>query len=45
MTAPWEVSKLEIRERPPSTLRNIDDEPPGPHGRELVSIRDLKGVF
>jgi hypothetical protein len=35
--APWEVPELEIRERPPSTLRNIniknvDDEHPGPAG-------------
>jgi hypothetical protein len=28
--APWEVPELEIQERPPSMLRNIDD---GPHGR------------
>jgi hypothetical protein len=27
--APWEVSELEIQERPPSTLRNINGGPPG----------------
>jgi hypothetical protein len=26
--APWEVPELKIRERPPSTLRNIDSGPP-----------------
>jgi hypothetical protein len=26
---PWEVPELEIRERPPSALRNIDGGPPG----------------
>jgi hypothetical protein len=36
---PWEVSELEIRERPPSTLRNIDS------GGGLVSIWDLKGAL
>jgi hypothetical protein len=25
---PWEVPELEIRERPPSTLKIIDDDPP-----------------
>jgi hypothetical protein len=39
--APWEVSELEIRERPPSTLGNVDGEPPSPHG----GIQDLKGVL
>jgi hypothetical protein len=29
MTAPWEVSELEIQELPPSMLRNVDDESPG----------------
>jgi hypothetical protein len=27
--APWEVPELEIWERPPSTLRNVDGGPPG----------------
>jgi hypothetical protein len=26
---PWEVAELEIRERPPSTLRNVDGGPLG----------------
>jgi hypothetical protein len=26
---PWEVPELEIRERPPSTLRNVDGGPSG----------------
>jgi hypothetical protein len=26
---PWEVPKLEIRKRPPSTLRNVNDRPLG----------------
>jgi hypothetical protein len=26
--APWEVSELKIRERPPSMLRNVDGGPP-----------------
>jgi hypothetical protein len=27
--ARWEVLELEIREHPPSTLRNVDGSPPG----------------
>jgi hypothetical protein len=26
---PWEVPELEIQERPPSALKNIDGGPPG----------------
>jgi hypothetical protein len=36
---PWEALELEIRERPPSTLENVNDEPPGPL-RGQVSIHD-----
>jgi hypothetical protein len=32
---PREVPELEIRERPPSTLRNVDDGPPGGAGAGL----------
>jgi hypothetical protein len=32
--APWEVSEPEIRERLPSTLRNVDDGPLGGTGAE-----------
>jgi hypothetical protein len=28
----WKVSELEIRKHPPSTLRNVDDGPPGGAG-------------
>jgi hypothetical protein len=28
MVGPWEVLELEIQERPPSLLRNVDDGPP-----------------
>jgi hypothetical protein len=28
MAAPWEVTELYIRERPPSILRNINSGPP-----------------
>jgi hypothetical protein len=31
---PREVPELKIRERPPSTLRNIEGEPPGGAGAE-----------
>jgi hypothetical protein len=29
MAGPWEVPELEIRERPPSMLRNVYGGPPG----------------
>jgi hypothetical protein len=29
LRAPCEVPELEIRERPPSTVRNVDSDPPG----------------
>jgi hypothetical protein len=28
LRAPCEVPELEIRERPPSTVRNVDSDPP-----------------
>jgi hypothetical protein len=34
MAGPREVPELKIRERPPSTLRNVDDGPPGGAGGE-----------
>jgi hypothetical protein len=37
-------AELEIHERPPSTLKNIDGKPPGPVGVP-VPIRDLKGAL
>jgi hypothetical protein len=34
MAGPREVPELEVRERPPSTLRNVDGGPPGGAGAE-----------
>jgi hypothetical protein len=34
MADPWEVPELEVRERSPSTLRNVDDGFPGGAGAE-----------
>jgi hypothetical protein len=40
----WEVSELEIQERLPSTLRNIDGGPPDPRGgiRSPSGIRNVR---
>jgi hypothetical protein len=39
----WEVPKLEVRERPPSTLRNIDGGPPGGVGAGSSEVGDVDG--
>jgi hypothetical protein len=37
---PWEILELEVRERPPSMLRNVDDGPPpgGPIAGDLGAL-------
>jgi hypothetical protein len=39
----WEVPKLEVRECPPSTLRNIDGAPPGDVGVGSSEVGDVDG--
>jgi hypothetical protein len=41
MTAPQEVPELKVRERPTSTIRNVDGGPPGGVGC-AARIRQLK---
>jgi hypothetical protein len=45
---PWEVPKLEIQERPPSVLRNIDGRPlasvDGDPGAPTINVRNVDGV-
>jgi hypothetical protein len=40
---PREVPELEVRERPPSTLRNVDGGPPRGAGAEGSKIGDVDG--
>jgi hypothetical protein len=38
MAGPREVSEAKVRERPPSTLRNIDGGPPGGAGARDLGV-------
>jgi hypothetical protein len=40
---PREVPELEVRECPPSTLRNVDSGPPGGTGAEGSEVGDVNG--
>jgi hypothetical protein len=42
MASPREVPELEIRERPPSTLRNIDGRPLGGAGAGDPGVQRLR---
>jgi hypothetical protein len=39
----WEVPELEVRARPPSTVRNIDERPPGGAGAGGSKVGDVDG--
>jgi hypothetical protein len=46
--APREVPELEIQERPPSMLRNVNDGPPGGAGVDdpgapTINVRNIDG--
>jgi hypothetical protein len=44
MAGPREVPKLEVRERPPSTLINVDDGPPGGAGARDSGAQRLQSL-
>jgi hypothetical protein len=42
MAGPQEVPELEVCERPPLTLRNVDDRPLGGAGAEALGAPTIK---